>query len=215
MPCISGIYQIQSKIKPERIYIGSAVNIDERWRTHLNELKRNKHHSWKLQNHFNKYGVVDLQFSILLGCPKEFLIVNEQFFLDSYGPWFNIAPKAGIRIGIKANEETRNKIKLSRKGKPSPAKGIHWSAESRENQSKRRKGKPSWNKGKKGCFSKETIEKMINYRTGKKATEETKKKKSETNIRMGIKPPTVFGKEPWNKGKHGVQDYSFRNKKIV
>jgi hypothetical protein len=29
---ISGIYKIQSKIKPERIYIGSAVNLQKRKR---------------------------------------------------------------------------------------------------------------------------------------------------------------------------------------
>ncbi len=28
---ISGVYKIQSKIKPERIYIGSSVNINSRW----------------------------------------------------------------------------------------------------------------------------------------------------------------------------------------
>lgn len=30
---ISGIYQIQSKCKPKRIYIGSGVNIQRRWWT--------------------------------------------------------------------------------------------------------------------------------------------------------------------------------------
>lgn len=35
-----GIYKTQSKVKPERVYIGSAVNISERWRLHLLELRR-------------------------------------------------------------------------------------------------------------------------------------------------------------------------------
>jgi hypothetical protein len=38
MEKISSIYQIQSKIKPERIYIGSAVNIKHRWGIHLSDL---------------------------------------------------------------------------------------------------------------------------------------------------------------------------------
>jgi hypothetical protein len=52
---ISGIYKIQSIINPERVYIGSAISIRNRWCTHKSELKGNKHHSPKLQNHYNKY----------------------------------------------------------------------------------------------------------------------------------------------------------------
>jgi len=51
----SGIYQIQSKIKPERIYIGSAINISERWDKHLRDLSKNRHHSDKLQNQVKKH----------------------------------------------------------------------------------------------------------------------------------------------------------------
>ena len=36
---ISGIYKIESKLKPERIYIGSTININIRWNKHLTDLK--------------------------------------------------------------------------------------------------------------------------------------------------------------------------------
>jgi GIY-YIG catalytic domain len=49
----SGIYMIQSKIKPTYFYIGSAVNLTSRWHVHLWNLQRNSHHSVKLQNHVN------------------------------------------------------------------------------------------------------------------------------------------------------------------
>ena len=74
---LPGIYQIQSKIKPQRIYIGSAINIQKRWWMHLFDLRKNKHSSSKLQRHYDKYGESDLQFSILLGCEKENLIKVE------------------------------------------------------------------------------------------------------------------------------------------
>jgi group I intron endonuclease len=102
---ISGIYQIQSKIKPERIYIGSTADINHRWNDHLSLLRNNKHHSCKLQNHFNKYGEPDLQFSILLRCNKDKLINVEQFYIDTYKPWFNVCPKAGTSLGIKQTKE--------------------------------------------------------------------------------------------------------------
>lgn len=105
----SGIYKIESKLKPERIYIGSAKNINERWRYHLNDLKENKHHSHKLQRHYLKYGESDLQFSILLGCEKEELLKVEQYFLDSYNPYFNICKIAGSCLGVKQSESTKQK----------------------------------------------------------------------------------------------------------
>jgi len=108
---ISGIYKIQSAIKPNRVYIGSAVNINHRWNCHLSDLRKNKHHSKKLQNHLNKYGESDLLFSILLGCPKEDLIKNEQYFLDSYKPYFNICQIASSQFGLKRSEETKNKMR--------------------------------------------------------------------------------------------------------
>ena len=39
MERITGIYKIQSIIKPERIYIGSAVYVDKRWKEHLKWFK--------------------------------------------------------------------------------------------------------------------------------------------------------------------------------
>lgn len=110
-----GIYQIQSKIKSERIYIGSAVNISQRWWKHLSDLKLNKHCNLKLQRHYNKYGESDLQFSILLGCNKEDLIRVEQFFIDVYDPWFNECKLAGSCLGIKRSKETLKKMSLSQK----------------------------------------------------------------------------------------------------
>jgi group I intron endonuclease len=106
-----GIYQIQSKIKPERVYIGSSIRIESRWNVHLRELRLNIHHSSKLQRHFNKYGESDLSFSILCRCNKEDLIVIEQKFLDSNNPFFNECCNAGNKLGFKHSEETISKMK--------------------------------------------------------------------------------------------------------
>jgi group I intron endonuclease len=112
---ISGIYKIQSKIKPKRIYIGSAKNILIRWKLHLRSLRLNKHHSALLQRHYNKYSESDLLFSVLLGCDKEDLIKTEQYFLDSYQPYFNICKIAGSSLGRKHSEESKKKMSESAK----------------------------------------------------------------------------------------------------
>ncbi len=111
---ISGIYQIQSKIKPEKIYIGSAVNLRMRRNLHLSRLRRNIHDNKKLQFHFNKYGESDFQFFVLLGCERKELIDKEQFFIDSYNPWFNNRKIANSNLGMVVSEKTR--LKMSKSG---------------------------------------------------------------------------------------------------
>jgi group I intron endonuclease len=183
---ISGIYQIQSKHKPERIYIGSAINISERWRLHLLHLKRNTHHSKKLQNHFNKYGECDLLFSIILGCDKIDLLKTEQYFLDSYNPFFNIAKIAGSCLGIK------------RPGRTSPNKGKtfneEWRKHMKENSGTR--GIEPFNKGKQ--LSIETKKKISESHMGKSSAAKGKKWSDEAKLKFSLRMKGVnnpfFGK---------------------
>ncbi len=124
---IVGIYQIQSKINPNRVYIGSGLNIHQRWNQHLQDLRKNIHHSGKLQNHYNKYGESDLQFSILTCCDREDLLQNEQFFIDSLKPWFNIQKIAGSPLGVKRSKEFCDKVSKREMGN-TYVKGKHWNA---------------------------------------------------------------------------------------
>jgi len=158
-----GIYKIQSKIKPERIYIGSAVNFYKRCNSHKHSLRKGKHGSKKLQNHYNKYGEKDLEFSILLGCDKESLIEIEQFFIDSYNPWFNINPTAGSNLGRKFSEDPNRKRK----------------------DHEYYKGHIPWNKGTKGV--------MGFWNKGRHPTEESKQKNREWHKKYGSKPPNQKG----------------------
>lgn len=160
---ISGIYKIQSIIKPERVYIGSAVNLSERWRHHLNDLKLEKHGNNRLQNHYNKYGISDLCFSILLGCDKKDLLKTEQYFIDSYNPYFNICKLAGSRLGMKHSPKSCLQMSKKRKGTNIGVEnhffGKHHTIESNLQNSKTHEGKTAWNKGKRGV-PKETSENM-------------------------------------------------------
>ncbi len=111
-----GIYKIQSKTKPERIYVGSAINCDYRWGGHLRELRHGKHHSSKLQNHYNKYGEDDLYFVIIEPCLPHFLIKREQFYIDELKPFFNVAKIAGSSLGICRTEEFKEKERKANTG---------------------------------------------------------------------------------------------------
>ena len=70
-----------------------------------------------MQNHYNKYGDCDFQFSILLCCDKENLLKTEQYFIDSYKPKFNICPNANSRLGQKLTEKSKQNISNAKKGK--------------------------------------------------------------------------------------------------
>ena len=170
---MTGIYQIRSKIKSERFYIGSAINIQGRWNTHLYNLRKNKHNP-KLQNHFNKYGESDLQFMILELCFPEFLTAREQYYINKMKPWFNISIMANSPLGNKYTKETKRKMSESHKG-------VKKSDETKRKMSNAKKGQPSWNKGNKGFLkgrklSEETKQKLSKSHKGFKHSEETKRK---------------------------------------
>jgi group I intron endonuclease len=142
---ISGVYRITSKVYPFRDYIGSAINITDRWRLHLSDLKFLKHGNKRLQNHYNKYGESDLQFSIIVGCPIDDLIKTEQFYIDAYDPYFNICKIAGSRLGTKQSEETKRKLSESAKKRKA-------SDETRRKISEGGKGRIGGNLGNKGKY---------------------------------------------------------------
>lgn len=163
----SVIYKIQSIKCPDKCYIGSAVNYNKRRNIHLFHLKRGDHHSIILQRHFNKYGIEDLQFSILLGCDKEDLIKHEQYFIDSYNPYFNVCKKAGSVLGRKMSDETKQKIRLSNLGK----KHREFSDETKKRISEALRRRPP--------ISEETRNKLRIAQTGMKYSEETRRKMGE------------------------------------
>lgn len=174
---VSGIYAISSLCKPERVYVGSAVNINERWRGHRRLLAQGKHCNRKLQNHYNKYGASDLIYRLLISCERNFLLKAEQAFIDFYNPYFNILHKAGSVLGMIHSKESRQKISEARLGKLMPEevkgrislakKGVRFSDIHRKRLSDAKKG---------GRRSAETRGKISRGSLGRVIAEETRNK---------------------------------------
>lgn len=114
IPTCSGIYQIINLITGD-MYIGSAVNLYQRWANHKKGLKQNKHHSIILQRAYNKYGFNKFKFNILLYCDKVNLLCFEQKFLDAYTPKYNICKIAGSSLGTKRTAKQNLKSSLAHK----------------------------------------------------------------------------------------------------
>jgi len=171
-----GVYKIQSKIKPTRIYVGSSVDLNRRRTLHKSDLRRHKHRNNKMQNHVNKYGIDDLEFSIIEEfsfISKKHLLAREQYYLDLLNPWFNISPRADSQLGVKRSAESRKRYSNAVKGRKA-------SLETRKKQSDAKKGLTPWNRG--VPHSQET----------KKKISKTKKKTGQLLKFIGILKKWVF-----------------------
>jgi group I intron endonuclease len=81
-PHASGVYQIRC-IPTGKVYIGSAVNLRDRWYRHRKSLSRGTHRNRYLQNAWDKYGSQSFEFEILEYVDVSHLLLAEQKWIDS------------------------------------------------------------------------------------------------------------------------------------
>jgi len=148
-----GIYIIQNKIN-NHIYIGSSVNIKQRFSQHKSTLRHNTHRNKHLQNAWNKYKEENFEFIIIeYHCDIDKVLSRENRYIRIYKPEYNniLVNSEGRFVH---SEETRRKIGIKSREKfiKNPALKEQWV--------NIHKGKEPWNKGKRGIYSKETLEKM-------------------------------------------------------
>ena len=105
----SGIYKI-TNLTNQKFYIGSSVNIYNRFHTHSTKLKKNVHFSRHLQASYNKYGKDNFIFEVVEYCQKELCVEREQYYLDTLKPQYNKRTDATLNLGVKNSKETREKI---------------------------------------------------------------------------------------------------------
>ena len=117
MSKVSGIYRID--VGNGRFYIGSSVDLAQRKKSHLRNLKQSNHRNFRMQRCWNKYNF--FEFTVLEYCPVESLLIREQQYLDKYKhdeKNINIALSASNpMLGRKHSHEARLKIAKANKGK--------------------------------------------------------------------------------------------------
>lgn len=156
-----GIYIIQNLVNGN-IYVGSSSNIKRRFSQHKSTLRHNTHKNKHLQNAWNKYGEENFEFVVIEhhSYPEK-ILGRENKCIRLYKPEYN-----NIRVNSEGrfvhSEETKRKIGLKSKEKfiKNPAL--------KQQLIDLHKGKDPWNKGKKGIYSKETLEKMSQARKNRK-----------------------------------------------
>lgn len=116
LPKQPGVYKI-TNTENGFVYTGSAERqgIYKRLSTHICQLRNNKHHSWILQQDWNKYGDDKFKAEVILLCSPEESKKIEQSLIDARGVGrdnksYNVAPDVYNTIMA---QETINKIKMS------------------------------------------------------------------------------------------------------
>lgn len=137
-----GIYEIKNIVSGKN-YIGSSINIEERWIQHKSRLRRNRHENIYLQRSWNKYGEESFELrTIYLIDATNSLLFYEQWFLDVLFPEYNIAKNSTApMLGKHHTEEAKAKMSRNQTGKRNSFYGKHHTKEHNERRKKLYSGK--------------------------------------------------------------------------
>ena len=91
-----GVYAIFNR-NNNHAYVGSSINIEERWRNHRQCLKSGRHHAPKLLAAWSRDGAEAFLFEVLELADQDDLCEREQHWMDAleaYGTGYNGRPTA-------------------------------------------------------------------------------------------------------------------------
>lgn len=110
-----GIYAIINKINGKR-YIGQSVDVNSRFVRHRYQLNKGIHANAYLQRAWDKYGVDNFEFKIIVECNEENLDLMEETYCHqtSSDMLYNIADDFTSRVGSKNPFYGKNHKKTSK-----------------------------------------------------------------------------------------------------
>lgn len=201
-PKMPGVYKIQSKIEPDKFYVGSSVSMNDRWSSHKERIRSNKDCCPLLGNYARKHGIENMEFIILEQfdfISVDHLLGREQFYIDTLNPTLNISKDTRSRYGTHNSEEGCLNISKSKSGINNPRLGITMPQETRDKISVSNTGK---------TLTKEHKEKLSKAKKGKIMSDETRLKRGlltreDARIKKELKKQEKKNKPkkpPWNKG---------------
>ena len=112
----SGVYQIKN-VASGKMYIGSSVSVQQRFRQHKSALRRGKHQNSHLQSAWNLYGEQVFIFEQLIICSPTDMRFYEQLMLDGFMPEYNQSKSAyaGVPAGSVCSEAHKAKVGVASK----------------------------------------------------------------------------------------------------
>lgn len=94
-----GIYKITNMING-KAYIGQAKNIERRWKTHITKHNnpKNKEYNKVLYCAMRKYGFENFEFEILIECEEELLDLMEIYYIEKYNTYIHSENSNGYNM---------------------------------------------------------------------------------------------------------------------
>jgi group I intron endonuclease len=143
----SGIYKITNEITG-KFYVGSSIDIDQRFLDHRRDLNNKTHVNIILQRSWEKHGEKAFSIAILEECSPEKCFEREQYYLDTLQPYksigYNIGKHAGGGDNFTHNpnkESMREKNRLMSSGENNAMFGKNHTDESIEKLKNKAKGR--------------------------------------------------------------------------
>jgi len=139
------IYKIENNIN-KKVYIGQTCRgYKTRFEQHINDCKK---YNYDLYKAFKKYGLDNFVINKINECKTpELAKLLERHYIkkfDSYKNGYNM--NKGDKVVYRHSEETKNKISLSKLGRPSPRKGVKLDQKTKDKMSLSKLGKVVWTK---------------------------------------------------------------------
>lgn len=104
-----------------RIYVGSSIDVQKRWKEHVRDLEKNRHRARHLHRAWVKYGPRFFVFEVLEHTDRHALISTEQGYLDNLKPFgrrgFNSCPHAASSLGVKRSRAQKKRAMEKRVGR--------------------------------------------------------------------------------------------------
>ena len=115
-----GIYKITNTVNG-KVYIGQAQDIEERWKQHNREFLKEDSVIYLAMR---KYGIENFSFEVLEECKKEELNEKEIYYIEKFNSYIHAENSNGYNMtiggggirGHKHTEETKRKMRETRKG---------------------------------------------------------------------------------------------------
>jgi group I intron endonuclease len=171
---MKGIYLIKNT-KTNKVYIGSSIKLSARKQRHFKNLADGNHHSNKLQNSYNKYGIDSFIFEYIEqydDIDNDVLVQKEQYWIDYYDSYhngYNCRPKAENNYGHRHSNKTKKLLSKLNSGENNAMYGKKLTEEHKQMLREKSSGRKD---------SLETIEKKRLAGLNRTHSEETKLKQS-------------------------------------
>lgn len=188
-----GVYKILNTVN-NKFYIGSSVNIQQRFKAHISQLNKGIHNNQYLQSAWNKYGESSFEFIVLeevfnvdnLRDREKYYIQNTNCTHHNIG--YNLLADTNIGLGVSASDEIRKKISEACKGEKNGNYGRKHTEEELKRMHENRWGKNYVKKPRKRGPRKTEEElklsrqRMSEYMKGRIVSEETRQKISKARL---------------------------------